>query len=265
MKYKIKFGALILLSNLLACKSGSKKPIKDTLYLDTLGQPQHTTEPVQHLLDESNGEDSLSKPGSTKLIFSGYTIIVHDFKIYDEFDNNGKIIYGIYPKEAYFNSNKNRIVTLTMLKDTFHTSINTYSTFYKNQVEIIPQNKDDKFEVDFSFQIGVYGQEDTKHKAKVNWYGMTNFTPMTDSSGYFFRLPSDAFDSDFIRNDLRKKISIKDTSILYKGEVSTEATILYKNTPCVVDEKALYLRIHRLNNGRLVDTKFIRIDLPYID
>lgn len=248
----------------ISCNLGSKPKKISEPYMDTVidsGEKQT----VKSTIEEQREQDSLMKSGNTRLNFPGYSAVIHDFKTYDSFDDYGKLVYNMYPNDAKFLSHKDRLVTLTMLQDTFHTSISVYSNFYDNKIEIIPKNKDDKFEVDFSYQTTFSVTDGKKTKDKIDLPKMTDYYPMRDSADYFFKIPLSSYDDDFIRNDVRKKFAIKDTSIVYEAEVGYEAIFMYKNRPYEVWRDALYLRIKRFNNDKLIDTKFIRVDLPYVD
>ena len=94
---------------------------------------------------------------------------------------------------------------------------------------------------------------------------MTNYTPLADSTELFFRLPSFAFDPNFLRDDIKKKIPARDTSITYHREYEEEATLIYKGKPCTISSGPVYLRIQRFNNDELVDTKFICVDFTNLD
>jgi hypothetical protein len=246
------------------------KKIDDTIVTETpLPEPDTT----HYETEEEKKEDSLRKPGDTKIIFPEYSVLIHDFKIYDRFDENGKLKYDIDSKEVTFNSHEGKTVALTMLQDTFHTSNNTNSSFFENKIEIIPHHKDDQFKIDFSYQVVVYQMDDAaftnndpkKEKVFARWYGMTDYTTLKDSIGYFFVMPNGVYDDSFLTNDVKKKIHLRDTSIIYHREYEEVAKVIYKGKPCGINANATYLRIKRFNQNKLLETKFIRIDRPYID
>ncbi|MDB4924245.1 hypothetical protein [Mucilaginibacter sp.] len=273
MKHIFKLALFAFIVGAYSCHSLAKKTEVENPIIDTT-TPQTKVGEIKSTpanIDYGKQDDSLNKPGDTKIIFPSFAIKIPNFKVYNRFDND-KLVYEVDSSETTVSNNNKGLVVLTAQKDTVHLTIGVYSTSY-DAIEAISSNKDDRFKIEFSYHLIVYQNDEASFlsnspvdkKKLVRWNGMTDYVSLTDSANYFFKLPRAAYSSIFIKNDIKKKIAVRDTLIDCQREDDQRSTLIYKGKPCGVNQDVIYFRIRKFNKNSLIDTKYIGIDLPYID
>jgi hypothetical protein len=190
----------------------------------------------------------------TKIYFPHFVVKLHNFRVYDKnqaFEGD--------TSEVKLDIDENNFWSLRVKRDSLHLYGDADNDFFNNLVEIIPKNKADCYVVSFSFEVMLNGGTDKK---PVSWLGMTKYSSLYDSSGYFFRVPSHAYDN-VVDKEIKKHLSLKDTVLNYSTDDGdkTDTAYIYKHTTRILSVPEIYLRIRRFVNNELSATKYIIIGI----
>jgi hypothetical protein len=164
---------------------------------------------MQELLNNSSEEETLGKQiKETRLRFTEYTAVIHNFKGYeitindDEANYQGDFSGGNHNEQALLNTNErdneDYIETLIVLKDTIELSEMLFDDRINNTLfEIIPKNNQDKFSISYCYmsvlsEVIDHRQLDIQSLQQFNYDSLliveeqTEFYSLLDSASYFF-------------------------------------------------------------------------------
>jgi hypothetical protein len=244
---------IILAISLFSCNSSSKKPVLKPEAKLTAQTDQ------KHLVDSSkNKTENIYKTNqqNTKLFFTCFTVNLHDFLIYSNLNGLGELNYNGDTSEVTINIDKKNSWSARIKKDTLHLNEDPDNSFRDNLIEILSLNKKNRFSV--SYSLGISLDERMDRERKIRWTGNTEYKRLTDSAGCFFKVPLSEYD-DAGKNEIKKRLNLSDTLVIYPGEFEEKATLIYKNRPCIFTPNTISLRIERFVGNTLKETKFITI------
>ncbi len=144
-------------------------------------------------------------------------------------------------------------------------------------IEIIPKNKDDRFNISYSLKEGLEEHLDKKiydyqnfksneeyldaikkwKKNRVHWESWTDHKYVSDSLNYYFKMP--VIDLSVYEDAIKQRKGLRDTLVDFSGESDDIATVVYKNKPCYYGIERGILAIERLVAGKTKERRIISI------
>lgn len=277
-------------------------------------------------LDNNNNSEPTEETktiGETRLRYKNFSLVFYNFEGYErDKDRNGDVYKQTYSLqfggnneniiEAEFNDNEqndevsgdlnpNYEETLIVKKDTLHLSEQLFDDRINNTlIEIIPNNKEDKFKMSFCYLSSLNEIFDNRnHKSKeldklyenqLTYKEQTKFVNINDSANFYFRaLPHTAdmeeitvlnnkivpvkprntkaqisWEQSFYEEEIKrikKKYNLKDTLVIIPGEYDTVATLTKNKKLFGYGYLSFLFRVERYNNNKLVETKYIVIEI----
>jgi hypothetical protein len=205
----------------------------------------------------------------TKLYFSNFTINLHNFNAFNKTYGRGDFNYDGDTSQVVLNNNEEDDPTITAKKDSIGLDQDPESNLEDSFIEIIPRNKVDRFKLFYSYEVTLEElfnntTEPVNDKNLVKWIGMTKYKQLKDSLNYFFSIPQYKF-NDYVENEIKTRLNLKDSIIVYPGKPERIAALIYKRKPCVVNPNSICLRVERYVEDKRKDTKFIIITFETYD
>ena len=242
MKHIFKLALIIIATVVYSCNSNSKKQTVDSI-ANSNPQRARSLKNYTFLNDGTVHAD---------LVFPNFVAKVHNFPSHgaDEVTD---------PHQLIFNKNKTKLWGLFAIAKSDTIGLQGYD-FY-NTIELIPDNKTDRFKVSYFYRIFIYDLEDDTPPLII----MPDYRPLKDSSIYFFRLPkhvANYSDYDGI-SAVKKKLKLRDTTATNSDGSVVGGFVTYKNKKCRIDaDNYIYLKIEQFNSkGDFLEKKFVKIEL----
>jgi hypothetical protein len=220
------------------------------------GYGKHTE--VFYVLKEDTSEES---PISTNLFFPQYELSIKSFE--NELGDTSRV-------SPFINDQTGELMGFNVKTDTIYLSEGLGMYVTNNRFLIIPKDKNDRFKITYAFEQEIYEVFDDRISKRpegsykwIRWKEMTSYVQLKDSLNYFFRMPgwSKAQDNDI--NALKRKYSLKDTSIVIPGEYDTVVSFTRKGKLFSINTNSIILRIDRIARGKIKDRKYIVVWYSY--
>lgn len=253
-------------------ESGKVRPFKGTILFDN-------TSDERKLADILSGNDPSP---DAQFLFDRYRLIVHNYGLEDTRIEYNKLVdqKGLISDEyrkydiVVRGFNDYDIITNDG-SDTLSLYENVFEDLSYKLLEIIPFNKNDRFEVAICTTMDIHEQYDYRNPIQrddenwwtdkaVKWVQYSSYTQIQDSAKYFYRIPliTDVYTDDF--NKAYKDLNLRDTLIDLSGESSNVATLVYKNKPATFYIRNGLIRINRFDkDNKLVNTQYLSIEFSY--
>nr|MBB6138433.1 hypothetical protein [Mucilaginibacter sp. X5P1] len=160
----------------------------------------------------------------------------------------------------------NRMWTLTTKTDTVRLNTDDDMGLDVGKIEILPNNKSDRFEISYSFKLEIIAENG---KDGILWESMMPYKKIKDSLNYFFTTPehNNMYSEMGSKiKEIKTKFNLKDTA--FKKEAAngdygtyTEDGVIFKNQLCEIPyTELIYLKIDRFIGNKLTETKYLVID-----
>lgn len=251
--------------------SGEVRPFKGTILFDN-------TSDKEKLAEILNGNDPSP---DAQFLFDQYRLVIHNYGLEDT-----RIDYNKLVDEKGLISDEYRKYDIVVRGfndydiiaddggDTLSLYENVFEDLSYKLIQIIPFNKNDRFEVSISASMDIQEQYDYRNPIQreddwwdnkaLKWVEYSSYTQIQDSAKYFYRIPliTDVYSDDF--DKAYKDLNLRDTLIDLSGESSNIATLVYKNKPATFYIRKGLIRIERFNkDNKLVNTQYICIEFSY--
>lgn len=253
-------------------ESGEVRPFKGTILFDN-------TSDEDKLADILSGNDPSP---DAQFLFDRYRLVIHNYGLENtriEYNNlvdqKGLINEEYRNYEIVVRGFNDYDIIANKGSDTLHLYENVFEDLSYKLLQIIPFNKDDRFEVSICVSMDIHEQYDYRnpiHRDDENWWTdkavkwvqYSSYTQIQDSAKYFYRIPliTDIYTDDF--NKAYKDLNLRDTLIDLSGESSNIATLVYKNKPATFYIRDGLIRINRFDkDNKLVNTQYLSIEFSY--
>jgi len=262
MKFITKITLLIFISGVYSCHSGSKKIKAYTTHVMAHQQADSTKTDSAINNNLSLGVRDTSQPLITKVIFSDFSVKVNN-SAFENFSNNN--IEFTYSGDKIDVRNY-RMWTITPKTDTVFLNTDDGMGLDIGKIEILPNNKSDKFEISYSFKLQIVAENE---KDGILWESMMPYKKIKDSLNYFFSTPehNNMYSEMGLKiKEIKKKLNLKDTAFKKEAANSdygiyTEDGVIFKNQLCKIPYiELIYLKIDRFIENKLAETKYLVID-----
>ena len=252
-------------------ESGKVRPFKGTILFDQ-------TPDEERLAEILRGNDPSP---DAQFLFDRYRLIIHNYGLedtrinYNELIDQKGLISDEYRKyDIVVRGFNDYDIIANDGGDTLHLYENVFEDLSYKLIQIIPIDKNNRFEVSISASMNINEQYDYRNPIHrednwwtdkaLKWFQYSSYTQIPDSARYFYRIPliTDVYTNDF--NKAYKDLNLRDTLIDLSGESSNVATLIYKNKPATFYVKDGLIRIKKFDkNNRLVNTQYLSIEFSY--
>ncbi len=261
MNYITKVGLSAIIISIYSCHTPKKASTTDTTKVIDTAKKSITAQPVPQPADVDR--DTSSEPLMTKVIFPDFSVKVNNSAFSDYKDNNSKFT----SSGDTIDIRNYRMWTLSAKTDTVHLNTDDGMGLDIGKIEILPNNKSDRFEISYSFKMEIVAEN---RKDGTLWSSMIPYKPIKDSINYFFSIPTQNnmdIEMGSKIKEIKKKLNLKDTSFKKEADNSdygtyTEDGVIFKNQLCeeIQYSDFIYLKIDRFTGSKLAETKYLVID-----
>ncbi|HSY60964.1 MAG TPA: SH3 domain-containing protein [Cytophaga sp.] len=205
---------------------------------------------------------SSENPVSIKLFYPAFEVVLGGF-IHEE-PYESKI-----PVPHYYEQNGEEDSKIQVIqKDSIflNESMRSYQTV--KRIQCIPKNKTDQFIVSLAYGQFIYEVKDPASNKLVqsdkflHWEELTPYQILPDTGGIFLPVFYDNLrkgEEELYRKMMGKKHRLKDTSMVIPSEYDIYVNYVYKNHYFCYSLGDLYLRVQRLSDGKVKETRYIII------
>jgi hypothetical protein len=205
---------------------------------------------------------SSDNPVCIKLFYPAFEVILGGFIHEEPYESN-------IPVPRYYEQNGEEDSKIRIIqKDSvfLYESLRSYQTI--KRIQCIPKNKSDQFIVSLAYGQHIYEVKDpASHKLvqsdkSVHWQELTTYQILPDTGGVFLPTFYDNLqkgEEDAYRTTMGKKHRLKDTSMYFTGEYDVHVDYVYKDKYFRFELGDFYLRIQRLSDGKVKETRYIII------
>jgi hypothetical protein len=265
MKHIFQLALFVLLVGTYSCHSSAKKSMAHTRRIVAKNLPNShiSANPTSQ---ESNDRDTSSQPLMTKLIFTDFSVKVINSAFGYTYGDNNKIIYSGDTITNKVDIGDYRMWKLTTKDDSVRLFTDDGNGLDIGTIEILPNNKTDRFEISYSFEIPIIAAHG---KDSVLWESMAPYKKIKDSLTYFFKAPEHnnmyAEMGSQIK-EIKQELKLKDTTFKKQADNYDYGTydaqgVIFKNRLCEIDYTTIiYLKIDRFVQNKLHETKYLLVD-----
>lgn len=189
----------------------------------------------------------------TKVMYKNFDVLFHKYETHNSMYDNTD------PYET------DGLADVIVTKDTL--TINEYGIPDDDRilVQLMPKHKGDQFKVYYTILREVREQYDHRRhppfdewkKTMVNWKGYSQPVKLKDSAVYYYRLPHRDITKE--QENVKPLLSLRDTAVIVPSEGGNYASVVYKDRPAHFELPWDMLKIERYRDGKLVETKYIRL------
>jgi hypothetical protein len=151
-------------------------------------------------------------------------------------------------------SNSGRIDTLIINEDPCESG----SYIRGKTLKILPKFRSDSFALSFAYKVHIFSV--SGNLTNDNWIYYANYVTIPRSNEAQFTIP--AYKDNRYTKSIKKRYNFRDTLITVESEGFPDPHQFTRNGQVFRDEwEDLYLRIRRFNNGKLIESKYIVVEL----